>query len=84
MYLDMIKAGGKTCGDAATKVFDQLKPIAPWFLVGKWDGGDFNTGHPVSQVLKDVKWASKLFHSEDEVYPVIIYGERGERTLLST
>ncbi|KAF8214899.1 hypothetical protein K438DRAFT_1562002, partial [Mycena galopus ATCC 62051] len=80
-YLDMIKAGGKISEDTATKVFDQLKPIETSFLMGEWDGGDFDTGHPLSQGLKNIKWAGKTFRTADDVDPIVVYGERRRRIL---
>ncbi|KAJ7263178.1 hypothetical protein B0H12DRAFT_1103588 [Mycena haematopus] len=81
-YLDLIKAGGKTSEDAATKLFDQLKPIEPSFLMGEWEGGDFDTGHPVTQALKKVNWAGKMFRTEEDVDPVMAHGEGGKRVPL--
>jgi hypothetical protein len=81
-YLDLLKAGGKTSEDAATKIFDQLKPIEPSFLIGEWEGGDFDTGHPATEALKAIKWRGKIFHSEEDVEPIIVSGEGGKRTAL--
>lgn len=64
----------------ADKVYDQLKPIAPSFLIGEWTGGCFNTGHPGVLSLVDLKWAGKNFITEDNVEPIIIYGDDGART----
>ncbi|KAF7364902.1 Cytoplasmic protein [Mycena venus] len=83
-YLDIIKAGGKTTEDDATKIYDQLKPIETSFLIGEWEGGDFDTGHPVSQALKTINWAGKTFHTEDDVKPIMVHGEGGKRTFLET
>ncbi|KAJ7791224.1 hypothetical protein B0H14DRAFT_2535153 [Mycena olivaceomarginata] len=81
-YLDLLKAGGKTSEDVATKIFDQLKPIEPSFLIGEWEGGDFDTGHPATEALKAIKWRGKIFHSEEDVEPIIVSGEGGKRTAL--
>ncbi|KAJ7256780.1 GXWXG protein-domain-containing protein [Mycena haematopus] len=81
-YLDLIKAGGKTSEDAATKLFDQLKPIEPSFLMGEWKGGDFDTGHPLTQALKRINWAGKTFRAEDDVDPTVVHGEGGKRVPL--
>ncbi|KAF7348298.1 FAD binding domain-containing protein [Mycena sanguinolenta] len=81
-YLTIIKAGGKTSEDVATKIFDQLKPIEPSFLMGEWEGGDFDTGHPVTQALKKINWAGKTFRTEEDVDPIVVHGEGGKRTCL--
>ncbi|KAK7048642.1 hypothetical protein R3P38DRAFT_3174890 [Favolaschia claudopus] len=81
-YLDIIKAGGKTTEPNATIIFDKLKPIQPSFLLGEWEGADFDTGHHMTQQLKTMKWAGKTFHSEDNVEPIIVHGADGKRTFL--
>ncbi|KAJ7139240.1 GXWXG protein-domain-containing protein [Mycena epipterygia] len=81
-YLDLMKAGGQTREETATKIFDQLAPIMPTFLMGEWQGGDFDTGHPTTQVLKSINWAGKTFRTEEDVDPLIVYGEDGKRTFL--
>ncbi|KAF8214898.1 hypothetical protein K438DRAFT_1800356 [Mycena galopus ATCC 62051] len=83
-YLEIIKAGGKTSEDAATKIFDQLKPVEPSFLIGEWAGGDFDTGHPLSQGLKDINWAGKAFRTAEDVDPIVVYGENGKRIVSET
>ncbi|KAJ6584085.1 hypothetical protein DFH09DRAFT_1308787 [Mycena vulgaris] len=82
VYLGLIKTGGKTTEAAATKLFDQLKPIQPSFLMGEWEGSDFDTGHPTTQALKSINWLGKTFHTEEDVDPIIVRGEGGKRTVL--
>ncbi|KAJ6508370.1 hypothetical protein C8R45DRAFT_967195 [Mycena sanguinolenta] len=80
-YLDMMKTGGKISEDVATKLFDQLRPIPPSFLIGEWEGGDLETGHPLNKGMKRIKWAGKTFHTVDDVDPIAVYGEGRKRTL---
>ncbi|KAJ7274235.1 hypothetical protein C8J57DRAFT_1178391 [Mycena rebaudengoi] len=80
-YLELIKVG-KTSEENATSIFDQLKPIEPSFLMGEWSGGDFDTGHPVTEALKKIDWAGKTFRSEEDVDPIVVHGEGGERKTL--
>ncbi|KAJ6508375.1 hypothetical protein C8R45DRAFT_1059908 [Mycena sanguinolenta] len=81
-YLAIMKAGGKASEDVATKIFDQLKPIEPSFLMGEWEGADFDTGHPLSGSLKQINWAGKTFRTEEDVEPIVVHGEGGKRTSL--
>jgi hypothetical protein len=78
----MIKTGGKTSESAVTNIFDQLKPIEPSFLMSEWEGGDFDTGHPASQALKAINWAGKTFRTEEDVDPMVVYGDGGKRVVL--
>ncbi|KAJ6516978.1 GXWXG protein-domain-containing protein [Mycena vulgaris] len=78
-YLDLIKAGGKASEDAITKIFDLLRPVEPSFLMGEWEGGFFDTGHPATPILKEMNWVGKNFLTEEDVEPIIVRGEGGQR-----
>ncbi|KAI7878227.1 hypothetical protein K492DRAFT_180027 [Lichtheimia hyalospora FSU 10163] len=61
-------------------LFNQLKPINSDFLLGEWNGGIFNDGHPSGEALRQINWAGKTFHSIEQVKPVILHGAQpGER-----
>ncbi|KAF7596026.1 hypothetical protein BBP40_003806 [Aspergillus hancockii] len=60
-------------------VYDQLKPITPETLLGKWEGVSFDTGHPTHKLLLNFKWAGKDFRSVDDVDPIMGYTEDGQR-----
>lgn len=79
-----MKAGGKVTEEVATTLFDQLKPIEPPFLIGEWNGGDFDTGHPVTQALKELNWVGKTFRTEEDVDPMMVRGEGGKRTSIES
>ncbi|KAJ7139197.1 hypothetical protein C8R44DRAFT_764039 [Mycena epipterygia] len=81
-YFNLIKAGGQTTEENATKIFDQLAPVTPAFLMGDWEGGDFDTGHPTTQALIKINWAGKTFRTEEDVDPIVVYGADGKRTIL--
>ncbi|KAJ7139180.1 GXWXG protein-domain-containing protein [Mycena epipterygia] len=81
-YLDLIKGGGQIAEETATKIFDQLKPVAPAFLMGEWAGGDFDTGHPTAGAMKGINWAGKAFRTEDDVDPIVVQGADGKRAFL--
>jgi hypothetical protein len=57
---------------ALDSFFDQLPPIPLSHLVGSWNGGFFDTGHPNGDFMKDISWIGKDFFSVDHVNPVII------------
>ena len=41
-----------------------------------------DTGHPAHQRLLDSKWAGKDFHTVDDVDPVLVFDENGNRVVL--
>ena len=38
-----------------------------------------NTGHPTEERLTSMKWAGKTFRSTEDVDPIEVYQENGER-----
>lgn len=60
-------------------VYNRLGPIDPKFLIGDWTGGDLDTGHAAQRALRDLKWAGKCFHSNDDVDPIMVYDDQNNR-----
>lgn len=73
----MIQYGGKIEEAQVAKIFDELAPIAPEFMLGDWQGGSFDTGHPSHALLLSSGWAGKSFHTVDNVDPVMVWKNGG-------
>ncbi|KAI8169321.1 hypothetical protein K4K49_000688 [Colletotrichum sp. SAR 10_70] len=82
-FFEPSKTEGSVKEADVAAVFDQLKPVSPNQLIGQWEGGSFDTGHPTHQQLRTFKWAGKDFRSVDDVDPIMVYGDEGKRTWLS-
>ncbi|KAF4956405.1 hypothetical protein FSARC_11608 [Fusarium sarcochroum] len=54
---------------------DQLPPISLPKLLGSWNGGFFDTGHPNGDYMEEISWVGKEFVSVDHVDPVIVSPE---------
>lgn len=87
-YLSLIRASNQKQKEGKTgladpievqAIYDGLKPIEPDFLIGKWTGGGIDTGHPVNKLLGEAKWAGKDFRTVDDVDPIMVYNDKGER-----
>ena len=78
-FNEIVKAGGKLKEPEVEEVYNALPPVAPEALIGKWEGGSFNTGHPVHEQLTTTNWAGKDFHSVDQVDPIMINDSKGNR-----
>jgi hypothetical protein len=48
-------------------------------LFGEWLGADLNSGHPGIKKNRDHKWAGKSFVSVDDVKPMMVYDDNGNR-----
>ncbi|KAE8420454.1 hypothetical protein BDV36DRAFT_293342 [Aspergillus pseudocaelatus] len=78
-FIQLTKATGLVPESTVENVYNQLKPVPPSFLIGKWDGGDIDTGHIGHKLLKDMKWAGKDFRSVDDGDPIMVYDAEGNR-----
>ena len=48
-------------------------------MIGEWEGGSFDTGHPTHDQLKTNNWAGKNFRTVDDVEPIVLYDAKGAR-----
>ncbi|KAL8801695.1 MAG: hypothetical protein Q9182_004289 [Xanthomendoza sp. 2 TL-2023] len=78
--LSYIKSASELSETDAGRLFDSLQPLTSReFLVGSWDGGGFQTGHPGLKALKETKWAGKDFRGVDDVDPIMTFDDKGGR-----
>ncbi|KAK0386383.1 hypothetical protein NLU13_6220 [Sarocladium strictum] len=78
----LIQKGGRVEETAIAAIFDALPPVSsPASIIGEWQGGSFDTGHPSHALLAKINWAGKTFRSLDDVDPVVVFrnGERAPR-----
>lgn len=78
-FNDLIKVKGSVNESDVAQVFDSLPAVSPEALIGKWKGGSFDTGHSTHKQLTIFKWAGKDFHSVNEVDPIMLWDEQGNR-----
>lgn len=55
-----------------------LAPVRVDDVLGRWQGGDFATGHVVSTVLERVGWHGKWFDGPLDVTPIVCRDDAGE------
>ncbi len=60
--------------EQALAFFDSLEPADIEFMLGRWRGEGFATGHPMDGLLEAFDWYGKAFHSPDHVDPLIFRG----------
>lgn len=61
------------------ELFDALPEVAEDFMLGEWNGGVFNTGHPGEAQLGALRWIGKTFRSRQDVDPIVSRGPDGGR-----
>ncbi|KAJ5691905.1 hypothetical protein N7462_001328 [Penicillium macrosclerotiorum] len=77
-YQELVKRSNIPKDEVLT-LFDQLKPAKLEQFIGPWKAASVSTGHPIEQMLNDMRWAGKNFRSIEDVDPVVIYKDDGSR-----
>ena len=62
---------GKTTTEEALQLFDGLESVDLEFMIGRWKGSGFNTGHKMDGVLEAMNWYGKEFVSAEQVHPLL-------------
>jgi hypothetical protein len=61
--------------------FATLPSVTTGDMLGRWNGGVFNTGHPGEKMLGKLNWIGKNFDSIDQVEPIVCRGADGSRVV---
>ncbi|KAI9323565.1 hypothetical protein BX666DRAFT_2022292 [Dichotomocladium elegans] len=78
-FYDIVNSGEKVTESQLGALFDSLPPVSIDEVLGDWRGGTFPDAHPGGDALRAARWAGKRFSSSEEVYPVMITDEQGNR-----
>ncbi len=65
---------------SAFQLFDALEPVTVGFMIGRWRGEGFPTGHALDGALEAYGWWGKCFDSPEAVHP-LLFATRGGGTL---
>ena len=74
---DQLKSTERLTDEILLEFFDSLPPVSTDEALGRWKGGDFNTGHWGSLALKARKWYGKWYRSKMDAVPIICYDDQG-------
>ena len=67
-----------TLREHALELFDSLEPVDIDFMIGRWQGEGYPTGHPQDGLLEAFHWYGKLFESSEDVHPLLLSNRRGD------
>ncbi|MCV7253678.1 DUF4334 domain-containing protein [Mycobacterium hackensackense] len=56
-----------------------LPPAGIEFMIGEWQGGEFQTGHRANGFMKRLNWFGKTFHSADDAKPLVCLDADGSK-----
>lgn len=76
---DLITRTGRVAVEALHAFYDGLEAIDTPFMLGAWEGGVFNSGHPGEAQLVALGWVGKHFHGDDDVDPIVTLDAQGQR-----
>ncbi|MEM6256257.1 MAG: DUF4334 domain-containing protein [Cyanobacteria bacterium P01_D01_bin.156] len=69
---------GKTTTEKAFQLFDSLAPVTLDFMLGRWQGSDLHTDHPMDGLLEASNWYGKEFIDIETVHPLLFLDPQGE------
>ncbi len=67
-----------TTRERALELFDSLEPVNIDFMIGRWRGEGYHTGHPNDGGLEAFHWYGKLFESSEDVHPLLFLNRHGD------
>ncbi|MCR9090283.1 DUF4334 domain-containing protein [Algiphilus sp.] len=68
---------GRASEDEAFAFYDQLDPVDCDFMLGRWRGDGYTTGHALDGVLEAFGWYGKEFVDVDHVHPLLFSTRSG-------
>ena len=76
---------GGASTEEALKFFDKLESVNLEFMIGRWQGYEFPTNHPMDGLLKASGWYGKEFVDAEQVHPLLFSdGNNSIRTYAKT
>lgn len=57
-------------------LFDSLPAVAPDEMLGRWNGHEVSTDHPMDGLLDPSGWYGKAFVDADTVHPLLLWNGR--------
>ena len=73
-------SSGEVSSEQALALFDELEPVNLEFMLGRWPGHGFPTGHRMDGLLEHFHWYGKVFENTETVHP-LVFQHRNEKQL---
>ncbi len=68
-----VLSAGKGDLEKVMELFDELEPVAPEFMLGRWHGAEIPTGHENDGLLDESGWYGKYFFDTETVHPLVFW-----------
>jgi hypothetical protein len=76
-YQSILKTA-KTTTEQALQLFDILEPVNLDFMLGRWQGSELHTSHPMDGLLEASNWYGKEFIDPENVHPLLFLDNQGK------
>ncbi|HIH2744782.1 TPA: DUF4334 domain-containing protein [Burkholderia lata] len=74
---EKFKSAERLSDEVLLEFYDSLPPVSIEEALGRWKGGDFQTGHWGNATLAEMKWYGKWYRSKLDAVPLVCYDEQG-------
>ena len=74
----LILKTAKTTTEQALQLFDALEPVNLDFMLGRWQGSEIHTSHPMDGLLEASNWYGKEFIDPENVHPLLFLDNQGK------
>ncbi len=78
-HLSILEVGQATTAQAL-ELFDSLDPVDLEFMIGRWQGSELPTSHPMDGWLKASNWYGKEFIDAEQVHPLLF--RSGQKSII--
>lgn len=75
----LVEHGAGVSREEALARFDQLSPVDPGQMLGRWRGSGLPTGSPLDGLLEAYGWYGKEFLDAETVHPLLFSTRSGPR-----
>jgi len=76
--IDALRQQPQVTTAEALALFDELEPVDLNFMLGRWQGSEYPTGHPMDGLLIALNWYGKEFVAPDTVHPLLFLDNSGQ------
>ncbi|MHA3018851.1 DUF4334 domain-containing protein [Mycobacterium sp. BMJ-28] len=79
VFDELKKRDGQIAEAELDEFWAALPPAGIDFMIGEWQGGEFQTGHKANGFMKRLNWFGKTFNSADDAKPLVCLDAEGNK-----
>ena len=79
VFDELKKRGDQIAETELDEFWATLPPAGLEFMLGEWQGGEFQTGHKANGFMKRLNWFGKTFNSVEDAKPLVCLDADGNK-----